>query len=114
MPIAKKAGAIEPKDFRPVALSSCVGKIVESLVTQQLRSHLEHRLPTELHGYVTGKGTFSAINSLTEKAKEAKRHGLKAAMIFADGSCAFDAISHELIMRTLAYVGAGERTLIVL
>jgi hypothetical protein len=44
-PIQKCAGAVEPKDFRPIALTSVVGKCLDQLVMKRLAPNLSY--PTQ-------------------------------------------------------------------
>ena len=66
-PIPKCAGAVEPKDFRPIALTSVVGKCLEQLVMKRLAPNLND--PAQF-AYQPNKSTEDALISLLDTVTE--------------------------------------------
>ena len=105
VPIPKK----EEGEFRPIALLSCIAKVMERMILNRLR-FLIGPLHPNLMGCTKGKGTTDAIATLTKMASDAKyrRSGprsqsLKLCLaIFIDFEKAFELANITTLLGILA------------
>ena len=111
-PIWKGKGSKQSVDsYRPVSLTSCVGKIVESVIVGQMTRTLECLgiLPQEMHGFRPGRSTATAITNVVESVKD---HLLKKKYVMAvalDASAAFDIMPRDFLVTSVERIGGGPR-----
>ena len=95
--IPKKTGYSEdPTCYRPISLTSCVGKLIERIVTGQLSSFLESNnlLVDEQSGFRGHRSTQDNLLFLTQKISETLARKKKCICIFFDIAKAFDKVWH--------------------
>ena len=97
-------------NFRPIALASSIGKLVELAVSNQLRDSLENVFPEALHGFRKNKSTTTAVNAVLDKVRLSVNNGLEVALVAVDGTAAFDLLDPDLVVMTLGELGANEST----
>lgn len=94
-------------NYRPIALQSCIAKILEKYVSIQLSNHLDlnHLLHPHQYGFQKYKSTehnlFSAINFISS----ALNNNEFCLGIFLDLKKAFDVCSHEILLKKLSHIG---------
>ena len=78
--------------YRPIALTSCIGKIFEQLVKQRLEFYIESNniLPYNQYGFRKGKGTMHAISQLYTDVLTALKSNQYIITTFLDIRGAFD------------------------
>ena len=90
-------------NYRPIALLSTVGKVLESILAERLSCCAEeHGLlpPTHLGGR-KGISRDMAIHAMTERIIAAKNKKHQASMLLLDVSGAFDNVSHQRLLHNL-------------
>ena len=88
-----KSDYLQPKAFRPISLSNYLLKGLERLVSWKMDSALAHHpLHHKQHGFLTGKGTESAISNTTDYIEQFIMKRQHCVGIFLDISSAFDSI----------------------
>jgi len=92
-----------PADFRPIALCSCVGKMLERLFARRLQREClrRHILPPEQSAFLPGRDTTEQLVLLAQRAGQAMNAGLTTAVIALDANKAFDSVWHAGLLRTL-------------
>ena len=62
-PVYKKGGRSCPNNYRPITLTSVVGKILESIIRDHVFDHLisHNLLSPQQHGFVPGKSCVSQL-----------------------------------------------------
>ena len=101
----------EAKNWRPISLIACMGKLYERIITSRLTSHLEtHKLLTPFQsGYRRGRMTTEQLFRLTEDSYNSmKKKGITAA-IFLDAEAAFDQAWHDAIRYKVNEFGIPHR-----
>ena len=85
----------DPFGYRPVALTSCVSRIIERLLNEQLARHIESKglLLEECHGFVGSRGCATAVLDILMELTEAIEEGSVSTLLGVDISCAFDCLS---------------------
>eukprot|EP00664_Eupelagonemidae_sp_cell27_P001564 gene1564-gene1921 len=99
MALWKKRGAKgDPKMYRPIALLLAVSRVVEKLISRQLKAHLRAAgvVPAFQYGFQPGLKCEDAITHLTSLVAAARDRGEVALVAPADCSAAFDTVLHEL------------------
>ena len=89
-----------PKAYRPIALLSCMAKVLTSIVAEIISDLVEiyHLLPKTHFGGRPGRTTTDAIHYLIHKIKTAWRNDQVASVLFLDVEGAFpNAVTDRLI-----------------
>ena len=104
--LAKKSAGLEDvANYRPISLTSCVGKVVERVLNNRLSAYLEanNLLLKQQSGFRANRSTTDNLLFLVQKAIDAKNRGKKCAVIFSDISKAFDKVWHDgLLFKMMA------------
>lgn len=110
VPVYKgKGGKSCVDNYRPVGLTSVLGKLVEGLIGKQMEGWLDPLLPDAMFGFRKSRGTADAIVSLTDDIKKQRSKGKKVILLACDASCAFELCSRKLITDSLSVLGAGPK-----
>ncbi|UYV77643.1 hypothetical protein LAZ67_15001804 [Cordylochernes scorpioides] len=75
IPIKKlDKSADDPKNYRPISLTSICCKLMEKIILRRLTYHLDTRnlLPEEQYGFRKGHGTIDQLLFFTQKVKDAQ------------------------------------------
>ncbi|CAM5162260.1 unnamed protein product [Natator depressus] len=102
VPIYKKGNKDNPGNYRPVSLSSVLGKIMEQIIKQSICKHLEDSkvISNNQHGFAKNKlcqinlAFFDRVISLVDG-------GEAVDAVYLDFSKAFDTVSHDLLINKL-------------
>ncbi len=86
----------DPEKYRPISLTSCLGKLIERLVRARLYSLLEGQnlISKQQSGFRSNKGAGDNLLFFTQKISESINKGKKTVGIFFDISKAFDKVWH--------------------
>lgn len=101
----------EAKNWRPISLLSCLGKLFERVVTNRLSQYLESKklLSPFQSGFRRGRMTAEQLVRLSEDAHSSlKRKGITAAL-FLDAEAAFDQAWHDGIRFKVKQLGIPTR-----
>ncbi|KAF7366527.1 putative RNA-directed DNA polymerase from transposon X-element [Mycena sanguinolenta] len=92
-----------PGAHRPIAEEECLGKVVESVVTDWLSGFAERLglLSPNQFGGRPGRCTVDALLQLVQRVKDAWRVGKVASLLLMDISQAFPSVSHDHLIRSL-------------
>jgi ribonuclease HI len=108
IPILKEGkGATSPGSYRPIALTSCISKVLERMVNRRLVWFLETKgcLPRHQCGFRKGRSTIDSLASLVTEAQDAYRRGEYLFTVFFDLAKAYDTCWKRLIMNELYKFG---------
>lgn len=97
--------------YRPISLTSCVGKLLERLVLRRLTWQLgtNKTLPDQLSGFRAHRSTVDAIGEVATSFEEARAAGKTMYCAFLDIHKAFDALPHATILHQLTLFGIAGR-----
>ncbi|KAM7311904.1 hypothetical protein ISCGN_008811 [Ixodes scapularis] len=103
----------QPNSYPPIALTSCVGKLLERIILCRLVHHLETvgALPECYAGIRRGRCTADAIADLVTSLEDGKARHRTTDVVLLDISKAFDAVEHNSIVTELKRLGIGDRML---
>ena len=93
----KQQNSSNPKDYRPISLTSCLGKLAERLMLKKIKDFMDKNKIIIKHqsGFRQYRQTRDNIFFLTQKGIESINRGKKMCAIFFDIASAFDKIWHE-------------------
>ena len=106
-PIHKKGAKVIPGNYRPVSLTSVVGKMMESIVRDSLVDHMmSHNLFCDAqHGFVPGRSCMTQLLVTLELWSELLDSGAPIDVIYLDFRKAFDTVPHQRLIRKLKAYG---------
>ena len=103
--IPKKGNSsCSPDDYRPISLTSCLGKLVERIISHRLYLLLDTNkfFKSQQAGFRKNRSTSDNIVFLTQKIEETFARKKKLGCIFFDIAKAFDSVWHRgLIFKLL-------------
>ena len=108
IPIYKEKGEKSAcKNYRPISLLSCVGKLLEKCVQKHLVDYLnEYNIITRSQsGFTSGDSTVYQLLNIYDDFVQALDHSVSTQAIFFDVSKAFDKIWHRGLIYKLEAVG---------
>ena len=86
-----------PKNRRPISITSCIMRLFERLILRRLQSHLDKEkiLVTSQSGFRKNRSTRDNLVYLVQKSKESFNRGRNVLAIFFDIEAAFDKVWHN-------------------
>jgi ribonuclease HI len=87
------------ENYRPIALSSCVGKVFESLLKSRLTWFLEGNsiFNETMAGFRAGRSVHDNLHELISDLEQSKADGLCSGMVLFDLARAFDTVPHIVL-----------------
>lgn len=112
-PLFKKGDPTDPNNYRPISILPSLSKIVEKILSSQVRTYLDsnHMITKFQFGFTRGKSTTDAINILLEKFYHNFDEGKVTQGVFLDFSKAFDTINHGLLIEKLKFYSFGNESI---
>lgn len=97
----------DPSAYRPIALLSCLSKVVESMIANRLkvRAELEGILPQGHYGGRPQRSTEDALTHLTAWTKNQWSKGRYVGALFVDVKAAFPTVNPSRLIDTLRRQG---------
>lgn len=108
IPIYKKGKpTTETTSYRPIALTSCLSKLMEKIIKYRLHLYFAKNATLDPYqsGFRMGHSTEDALFRLETSVRTGFLRDHFTVAIFLDISQAFDSVSHELLLQKVA--GAG-------
>lgn len=97
--------------FRPVSLTSCIGKVLEKMVLNRLEWWLESRriFPEEMAGFRRHRSPMDGVLDLVTTVQHAKSQRKIVTAVFLDVKRAYDTVSHAHVLHALMLAGAPSK-----
>lgn len=110
MLIPKPGKAPSIDNLRPIALTSCVGKVAEHAILNRLNDYLEDNnvYTYNMVGFRAGLSTQDAMKLIKHEILDGYSRDTKA-ILGLDLEKAFDNVKHEFILATIESLGLGRR-----
>ena len=93
----KQVNSSNPKDYRPISLTSCLAKLAEKLIAIKLKDFLDKNklILKQQSGFRKNRQTRDNIFHITQKIIESFNRKKKVCAIFFDIASAFDKVWHR-------------------
>ena len=106
-PIFKKGNRSEPKNYRPVSLTSIPCKLLEHIIHTNIMTHLEtyNVLNGEQHGFRKGRSCETQLALTVHDIAEILDRQGQADVVITDFSKAFDTVPHQRLLLKLNQAG---------
>ena len=104
-PIYKKGKINNPKNYRPISLTSVICRLLEKIVHNRLLTHLLNNniISKAQHGFIVKRSTQTQQLYLLDKLTHLYDNNTQAEVIYLDFSKAFDKVSHTKLIYLLNY-----------
>ncbi len=110
-PIFKGGGKdrTDPSSYRPIALTSCVARVLEKLINKQLLKYLLEKSLLYQHqsGFLPSHSTVTQLAFLLHKWQMSLDRGLHVQTAFLDLSKAYDRVSMRGLILKLSSIGVS-------
>lgn len=109
--VFKKGDRKDAKNYRPVALTCIVCKLMESIIKDALISHLIEYdlLDRRQFGFVQGKSTTLQLLKMMDEWTKAVDKGYEIDVVYTDFEKAFDRVSHGELIDKMNKCGLNEK-----
>ena len=100
-PIFKKGSKYSPGNYRPVSLTSVSCKVFESIIRDDITSHLDKNrlIKPSQHGFMRGRSCASNLLSFLERTTAAVDRGEAVDIVFLDFAKAFDKVPIKRLLK---------------
>ena len=108
-PLFKKGSRAKPENYRPVSLTSILGKMLESIVKDQIVKHLESNnlIHSSQHGFTKGRSCLTNLLEFMEIVTKELDEGNAVDLVYLDFAKAFDKVPYERLFKKLEAHGIG-------
>ena len=98
---------LHPESYRPISLTSCVGKLFERMINSRLMWFLEKNnlLCSQQSGFRKNKSTMDALSQLIWHIEEAFKEKKHTTVVFFDMEKAYDTVWRDEIINSLHRYG---------
>lgn len=113
IPLPKVSQPNELKHLRPISILPPLSKVLERILSNQLKNHLTiyDILPSTQSGFRKNYSCSTALSHITDDILTASDQNELTVLILLDYSKAFDCINHEVLLSILSYIGLGQNAL---
>ena len=108
VPILKKGkNPAEPRSFRPISLTSCIGKVAERMINRRLYWYLETSgyLGKNHAGFRKGKCTEDQLFRLTQSIQDGFQNKKHTLAVFVDLQQAYDRVWRKGLLMKMSDIG---------
>ena len=111
VPIYKKGKKSVPGNYRPVSLTSQIGKLLEKIIKDEITGHLSqyHLLIDTQHGFMRGRSCLTNLLTYMEGVTRMLDEGKNVDIIYLDFAKAFDKVPHHRLIGKVASMGVEGR-----
>ena len=114
VPIHKKGSRKLASNYRPITLTSVIGKVLESIVRDVLLQHFSsyNLLSNYQHGFIPGRSCVTQLLCVLDDWTRAMFEGHNTDVIYFDFSKAFDTVPHKRLIHKLKAYGINGKLLV--
>lgn len=107
VPLHKKGSKSKCENYRPISLTSIVGKLLESIIKDNILNHLDKYklIKNSQHGFTSGRSCLTNLLDFFETVTYELDGGNNVDLIYLDFSKAFDKVPHKRLISKLTAHG---------
>ena len=107
--IFKSGDKSDPKNYRPITMSSHISKVFERVIIKRLTAYLDKLgiFNEGQHGFRSGRSTTSQLLEHIQKIVHILEEDITADVVYLDFAKAFDKVDHEIILLKLRAIGVS-------
>jgi len=111
-PVFKKGKKEDPGNYRPVSLTSILGKMMEELILDVISKQVEEKkaIRSSQHGFTKRKSCSTKLIAFYDGMISWVDEGRAVDVVYLDFSKAFDTVSHNILTGNLRKCGLDEWT----
>lgn len=106
-PIFKKGNKLDPLNYRPISLTSIACKIMESIISEKIRTFMLDRgiIPREQHGFVPGRSIVTNLLTCVNDWSLCLDAKIPVDIVYLDFTKAFDKVPLHRLLHKLEHFG---------
>lgn len=107
IPLPKSAKVEQYKDLRPISLLPTLSKILESIMSQQIKQYLKNNnlMPPHQSGFRARHSCTTALLKITDDIIQATDENKLTVLVLLDYSKAFDCVNYNILLSMLHFHG---------
>lgn len=107
VPIFKSGKKSDVRNYRGIAIISCIPKIFEAIINKTLFDMVKNRITHTQHGFFKGRSTCTNLLEFIHYSLTAMDNGNHVEVLYTDFSKAFDRIDVPMLLFKLEKIGFG-------
>ena len=111
IPLHKSGNKNEVANYRGIAKFSCIPKLCEQILTNQLKFLIHQIISPHQHGFLKHSSVETKLFEFVVKIFDGFSVGLQTDVIYTDFSKAFDRVNHCLPLKKLQLLGFNPKLL---
>ena len=105
VPIFKNGKKSDIRNYRGIAIISCIPKLFEAIINEKLFYQIKNRITNMQHGFFKGRSTTTNLLEFVNYSLMAMDNGNHVETLYTDFSKAFDRIDIPMLLFKLAKLG---------
>ena len=105
LPIPKSGDLSDTKNYRGIALSSVVAKLINKMILNRLQPKIDEHLRNNQNGFRPSRSTSTHVLALRRLIEEVKANNKKAVVVYVDFKKAFDSVNRGMMLKILKSYG---------
>ena len=111
IPIFKKGSKRDVANYRPISLTSHIGKLLERIIRDHILRHLDNKqlIKPSQHGFLPGRSCQSNLLEFLERVTDDTDRGNNTDVAYLDFAKAFDKVPHARLLVKMKALGVNNQ-----